>query len=68
MSDKYNMAKHIRSVHCKLKEKTCPHCDFTTSAKQTLLAHIKAAHEKVKDHKCPKCDYVSSWKGYLKNT
>jgi len=64
-TNKSNYHRHIRAVHLKLKELTCPECDYSTSNRWDIDKHLKSIHYKVKDFSCPSCPYKSSYKYIL---
>jgi hypothetical protein len=49
MSRKGDLEIHIKSIHAKIRDKKCPHCDHMTYEKGNLEKHIKAVHEKIRD-------------------
>lgn len=62
-SEYRNLPMHIKSVHHKIRDQKCPHCDFRASDAYRVTAHVKAVHDQIRDYNCPHCDYVSSCNG-----
>jgi hypothetical protein len=40
------MARHIRNVHEKIRDKKCPFCAYASSQLDNLKRHIKSMHAK----------------------
>jgi hypothetical protein len=58
ISSKYNLRRHMKAVHLKVRDMKCPHCDFSASQFGTLKKHIMCIHPKVSEvygHKCYRC-------------
>ena len=50
-TSKYNLARHINSVHLEIKDFQCPECFKRLSSKSSLKEH-KNSHLRIKDLKC----------------
>ena len=55
MYSKKSLAHHIKTVHDKIKDFVCEHCQYACSEITTLKNHIKAVHDKIKDNICHTC-------------
>ena len=53
---KFDLNKHVKSVHLKLRPFSCTTCDKTFTQKTHLLRHCKSVHLKIKNHKCDYCE------------
>ena len=63
--DKWNVYKHIKSVHEGVKY-ACNECDHQVTDQTSLRRHIQAKHKGVK-YACNKCDYQATpWR--IRNT
>ena len=54
---KYNLSRHVDSVHEGLKTFLCQFCSLSFSRKFDLKAHIASIHEKKKPFTCEICGY-----------
>ena len=61
----YDIEKHIKRMHLKIKNHKCTTCDYTCASISDLNRHIKQVHNKIKNHKCTKCEYACSLKSCL---
>ena len=61
------MSVHNKSVHQKLKDVKCTHCEFTTSTKGTLKSHVLSKHTRDDSDKLKNshCEYRTYEKTYL---
>src|SRR5690606_6133795 len=50
-----SLAKHIKSVHDKIKDLACTECEMKFSVTQNLQRYFGAVHQQVKDKQCPEC-------------
>lgn len=48
---------HMRHVHEKIKEKSCPKCNKKFARNYHLQRHYATVHNKTKKYSCPKCKY-----------
>jgi DNA-directed RNA polymerase subunit RPC12/RpoP len=67
ISSKYNLRRHMKAVHLKVRDMKCPHCEYSASQLGTLKNHIMCIHPKVSEvsgHKCFRCPltFPSIWK------
>ena len=51
------LKEHIKSVHDKLFDKICPHCDYRSSNNKSLKKHIDSSHL----GKCKNQEYASNY-------
>eukprot|EP00189_Rhodosorus_marinus_P011852 CAMPEP_0184737660 /NCGR_PEP_ID=MMETSP0315-20130426/429_1 /TAXON_ID=101924 /ORGANISM="Rhodosorus marinus, Strain UTEX LB 2760" /LENGTH=538 /DNA_ID=CAMNT_0027204969 /DNA_START=219 /DNA_END=1835 /DNA_ORIENTATION=- len=52
---KYEMQRHIKSIHLKEKRHTCTVCDKGFFQRSHLTVHMKTVHERKKDDVCTIC-------------
>ena len=64
---KYDMERHIETVHEGIKSFQCNVCAYKTGHKSHLNRHVEGVHEKIKPFKCDFCDYSTKEKRYLKS-
>ena len=64
--EKFNLTRHIKSVHEENKPYRCSICDHNCSLKSSLKTHIESVHEEKTMHKCWICAYQCSKKSNLK--
>ena len=64
---KYDMERHIETVHEGIKSFQCNVCGYKTGHKSHLNRHVEGVHEKIKPFKCDFCDYSTKEKRYLKS-
>ena len=65
-SRKFNLKKHIETVHDGKKPHKCSVCDYSCSRNARLKKHIEIVHERKKPHKCSICDISFSRSEILK--
>ena len=58
-------ARHIRTVHQKLKPYKCGKCDKSFGERRNLNVHVEAVHVNLKVHKCQICDKSFSTNHHL---
>ena len=63
----YDLQRHIKQVHDKIKDFECTECNYKCSTNSTLQKHIKAVHDKIKDFECDfeDCKHTCSSNGNL---
>ena len=54
----YNIKRHIRVVHKKVKKHSCHICDFVAAEKRTMRVHILSVHQKARPFQCDECDFT----------
>ena len=67
LSRKHEMEQHIRCVHEKIKQFSCPYCHYRSYTNQNMTTHL-ATHSGVKNpknYKCTHCDYAAVRQNYL---
>ena len=64
-SQKFNLKRHVASVHKGNKPFKCEVCDYNSSQKGHLKQHVASVHEIKKPFKCEICDYGFSQKSHL---
>ena len=57
---KWNVTRHIKAVHYKIKDHKCSFCDYAAAGETTLNEHIKEVHWKTRDRECKQCDFKCS--------
>ena len=58
------MKEHIKTIHEKIKDQKCPHCEMAFKQKKTLTAHL-VRHTGIKNHECSQCEKKFSFLGQL---
>ena len=59
-----SLKQHIRCVHEKITQFSCPYCNYRSYINQNLTRHL-ATHSRVKNFKCTHCDYAAVLKQSL---
>ena len=52
------MKQHIRCVHEKIKQFSCPYCHYRCYLNSRLTSHL-TTHSGIKNYKCTHCDYAA---------
>ncbi len=60
-----HLARHVRSVHQKLKNFTCDVCGMAFCFRQGLKKHTISVHENVRNYKCERCPQAFKHSGGL---
>ena len=58
LSRKHNLEQHIRYVHEKIKQFSCPYCHYRSHTNKHMTTHL-VKHSGVKNYKCTYCDYAA---------
>ena len=61
----YNMKKHIKEVHKKVKENRCDICDQSFSRPWVLKKHMKSKHSETEKFECDTCKRIFNTREYL---
>jgi hypothetical protein len=61
----WDLQKHIKMIHDKIKDYECDLCEYKCSQNSNLQQHIKIVHDKSKDYECDKCEFKCSINSHL---
>ena len=50
-----HLSSHTKSVHEKIKDLKCEHCDLKFSDPANLTRHVKVVHKEIREYECALC-------------
>ena len=53
---KFNLDRHVKQVHQRVKDYACEECEYRAGTRWDLGLHVKQIHEKAK---CKRCDFTA---------
>ncbi|CAN8075678.1 unnamed protein product [Agarophyton chilense] len=66
-SRKFDLEKHVLTVHERLRPFKCDKCRSSFGQKHHLMRHLNSVHFKAKMHKCARCSSKFTRKEHLEN-